>query len=189
MPSCAPIKHPHLAPLLQIRNSNLDHKRGKYIGGSWPMCRRHLLSTLGLTQLPLLPSTRAFALSEKTLAKYIIFHDQSSPSRSRQRRDSYSRPGKVETSWDFLFVFYEKKVGGSTCSWLPGVRVQPRSASLGTPTTRQLGSSRRSWAARKPENWARRLLGRTRSGSQRPYCHLALLGDPNPHYHKLISDI
>jgi len=58
----------------------------------------------------------------------------------------------------FPVCFLLEMVCGSRSSRLPGVRVQPKSASLGNPTTRQLGSSARLGTAR---------LGAARLGAAR----------------------
>jgi len=55
------VKHPILALLLQMRNGIFDHRKGQYIEGSWPVCRRLLPWSRINPVLPQVPSTRAFA--------------------------------------------------------------------------------------------------------------------------------
>jgi len=103
----------------------------------------------------------AFTLSGEgggaTLATYLVFCDLICPGRSRTWAAAPIALSKVGTRQGFLFVSMKEVGGSSKRSWLLGVRVQPRLASLGNPTTRQLGSPA-GWgpAARKPSSLATR---------------------------------
>lgn len=75
LPSCAPKKHPQLAPLLQIRNSIFDHKIGKYRGQELADVQKAppVDQRLNTSSSPLPPTLLSLSEKSSNLCQHISF--------------------------------------------------------------------------------------------------------------------